>query len=182
MSETRTDKRTSRKRTPLWERMQRHFVVADNGCWNWTGTKNGAGYGTVGLGRAVDGKDFAHRCSYRIHKGSIPKGLCVCHKCDNRLCVNPDHLFLGTHADNRLDAIAKGRVSWHTPNMIASQPRGEEHGRSKLKQRQVDRIRRMFNSGKCNKAQLARKFGVCRATIRNIVFRRNWKDGETRVA
>lgn len=76
-------------------------------CWLWTGMPNGWGYGTFKVSAGND--RFAHRLSWEIHKGPIPKGLCVCHKCDRPICVNPDHLFLGSHRDNRDDAIRKGR-------------------------------------------------------------------------
>lgn len=80
---------------------------AETGCWNFTGavhTNNG--YGCIGK----DGKKvYAHRFSYELHKGSIPAGMLVCHTCDNRRCVNPDHLWLGTYQDNISDMVAKGR-------------------------------------------------------------------------
>ena len=83
----------------------------DNDCWEWTGALNGSGYGSF----CYNGKTTnAHRVSWLIHNGSIPKGeghhgTCVLHKCDNRKCVNPDHLFLGSNADNIKDRESKGR-------------------------------------------------------------------------
>lgn len=82
------------------------IFYSPDGCWYWTKTINLNGYGIMSLGRKMKS---CHRISFFIHNGKLPHNLLVCHACDNTLCVNPNHLFLGTHKDNTQDMVKKGR-------------------------------------------------------------------------
>lgn len=95
-------------------------VEKTDGCWEWTAFVHPKGYGMFGVGREAR---RAHRVSYEIANGPIPDGLCVCHSCDNRRCVRPDHLFLGTNQDNVDDKMRKGRGK----NLIADAERTQTH-------------------------------------------------------
>jgi hypothetical protein len=93
----------------FWARVRR-----GDGCWEWQGTRLPTGYGFAGTSydRLV-GERYAHRIAYVMEHGTIPRGMCICHKCDNPACVRPDHLFLGTYQDNTRDAMRKGRfLGW----------------------------------------------------------------------
>lgn len=99
----------------------RRFAVAPSGCWEWTGGKNENGYGTLYHDKVLM---LAHRFSYAVHSGVTPDSQIVCHRCDNPKCVNPDHLFIGTRADNNRDMRAKGR---HKPPTAPPQKGAQNH-------------------------------------------------------
>jgi hypothetical protein len=94
---------------------QKYIPEPNSGCWLWTGSDNGyRGYGLLGIRNRQKGEHYnllAHRVSWMVHRGDIPNGALILHKCDVRSCVNPDHLFLGSARDNTQDMIAKGRRS-----------------------------------------------------------------------
>ena len=134
------------------------------GCWIWTGSLGSTGYGAFG----AQGKTRkAHRVSWEIHNGEIPKhdsshGMCVCHKCDNPRCVNPSHLFLGTNTDNVRDMVRKGR---HVP------PIGEFGGASKLTEADVRAIR---NDARTTR-KIAEDYPVSKSQIHSIKSGNSWK-------
>ena len=131
-------------------------------CWVWESDINMNGYGYFQV--KVNGKQkkvLAHRYSWMINNGEIPKDICICHTCDNRLCVNPLHMFLGTRADNRRDCVLKNR-----------QAKGENCGQSKLTEENVKFIRSMDSVLK-NK-DLAKQFNVSESTIERVLSRETW--------
>lgn len=83
------------------------WTVTESGCWEWSGPRTENGYGSVKVGQAYSTTTAAHRLSYEVHHGPIPPGLEICHTCDNPPCMNPDHLWAGTHLENMQDRSAK---------------------------------------------------------------------------
>jgi hypothetical protein len=140
------------------------LVQKTESCWLWMGRLQPDGYGVLDIGHRMT---RAHRFSYELHKGPIPDGLCVCHNCpggDNRRCVNPDHLWLGTVGDNNRDQTVRGR-----------RPRGERHGMARLGEGTIRLIRDRYAAGNVSQRQLAREFGISQTHVGEIVRRRIWK-------
>jgi hypothetical protein len=106
---------------------------------------------------------YAHRLSYEIHNGEIPKGMLVCHTCDNRKCVNPSHLFLGTHLENSQDMVKKQRNC-----------KGENTHSHKLTNEDVEKIRSLRNQGKFYR-ELSEIFNVSKSVVRKICLKLSWK-------
>lgn len=141
----------------------KYSIDAASGCWTWVAGTNGAGYGLIRPGGKAP-RELAHRISWILFKGPIHSdgsyhGICVLHRCDNTLCVNPEHLFLGTNADNIRDSQNKQR-----------------RGR-KLTAEKVQNIMRRLSEGEAVR-KLARENGVNRTTVKKIKARRYWKHME----
>ena len=137
-----------------------------DGCWEWQGCVQGNGYSRV----RYNGKtEYGHRLSYVAFKGDIPDGMDVCHTCDNRKCVNPDHLFLGTRKENMQDCAKKGRTTKGT-----SFNAGESCGASKLKAADIIFARQLAKAGEIPRV-IAERFGVHTDTIRCVLQRKTWR-------
>lgn len=138
------------------------FVEKTDTCWLWRGTIANTGYGfLIFRGKRLQ----THRASYEMRNGPIAsRKQFVCHTCDVRACVNPDHLFLGSIQDNRADCVQKRRHG-----------HGESHGNSKLTSEAVLKMRQLFDSGTLTKAEIARMFGVSAATAGKAIRKQLWK-------
>ena len=141
-------------------------------CWIFTGAANNHGYCLISIGSRAEGKSLVHRIIWEWSNKATAGELCVLHKCDTPRCVNPEHLFLGTQKDNSEDCVKKGRHSSTVHK--ASRPRGAVHHMTTLTEKQVRELRALHKSG-CSMDSLAIRYGVCLATISNIVRRRYWK-------
>ena len=145
-------------------------------CWDWRWAVNKkTGYGAIYT--KENGVMTAPRYFYEGLVGQIPRGMFVCHHCDNRLCVNPKHLFLGTAKDNTQDMIRKGR-KWIPPEGYQC---GESHSQAKLTLKQVDEIRKRYSRGGITYKQLADEFNVSSPHIYSIVNAHVWHTGYKRI-
>lgn len=147
-------------------RGERFWAKVEKGsaCWLWTGAVNTSGYGVMGDYRGW--RELAHRYSYQIHIGPIRVGHYVCHRCDVRACVHPDHLFEGTPKENNLDALKKGRnLSWLG---------GENHPAARFTELQAREILRRAKAGE-KQVDLAVEFGVSSTTISSLVRGLRWR-------
>jgi hypothetical protein len=155
-------------RIPLHERFWKYVdkTTNTNGCWLWTGALDKKRYGQIMSGGHIGKGLRSHRVSWEIANGPIPPKLEVCHDCpggDNPSCVNPAHLFLGTHAENMRDAAEKGLMS-----------RGQDRHMAKITERDVRQIRYLSLAGTLQK-EICAKFGICRQSLYMIINRRTWK-------
>jgi hypothetical protein len=134
-------------------------TVAEGDCIVWTGAVDRRGYGRIGCGGERDGWDYTHRVAWTLANGEIPDGMYVCHRCDNPPCCNPDHLFLGTAAENSADMVAKGRAVGFP---------GETHPQAKLTDADVRLLRSLAPTA--TYADLARRFGIARNHARALAL------------
>lgn len=146
----------------FWEKVKKQ-----SGCFIWLAAKNRKGYGMYGSKK----EKFAHRISFLFLNGEIPKGMLVCHTCDNPSCVNPKHLFLGTAKDNALDMVNKARSAFQKGNLVDNS--GENHGMAKLKDKFVGKIKKLYESGK-TQAFIAKQFNIDQAQISRIINKKSW--------
>jgi len=137
----------------------KYIPEPNSGCWIWTACVDIGGYGRFG----VDGSNRkAHRVSWELYRHPIPDGLCALHRCDNRLCVNPDHLFLGTHADNAADRDAKGRL-------------GDRAGSANNRTNLTDDDVRAIRSDNRKLKEIAPDYGLQIAAVSKIKTGRSWR-------
>lgn len=142
-----------------------------SGCLNWQGWKNPKGYGCIS--RRIEGKlvrIYAHRIvmATLIGENFLYSGLLACHSCDNPSCINPKHLFVGTHRDNTLDMIKKKR---HNP----WDRRGEVNPKARLTEKQVIKIRKIYKPRVLTHTKLAKMFKVSKECIQELLSRKRWK-------
>jgi hypothetical protein len=143
-----------RELSRAWARVLTPAALEAGECWPWPGAKNQAGYGQINR----QGHQLAHRGAWAAVNGPIPEGMVICHRCDNPPCYRPSHLFLGTHADNIADRVAKGR----------SFTRGAQDGRIKLTDEQVAAIRAERAAGSLL-PDIAHRYGVSKTLVGLIV-------------
>lgn len=153
---------------------EKYIPEPNSGCFIWTDAVSPKGYGWF---RIADKNKRAHRVSYELFNGDIGD-LHVLHKCDNPFCVNPDHLFLGSNADNMEDRGKKGRTARGDRSGARKHPnsvvRGEKSASSILTEKSVLSIRKLYDSNEFSQTDLSRMFGVIQPTISQIVRRKTW--------
>lgn len=146
----------------LKDRILANSKPLETGCRLWLGGVSGSGYGIMSV---ANRSQLVHRISYQEFRGPIPPGQCVLHECDVRICVNPEHFFLGTKGENNSDRKKKGRNA----------PReGENNTQVKLSDSEVLEIRRLVDSERITQREIAEQFGVTQSTISAIKLRQIW--------
>jgi len=150
----------------LWKKVD---CLGENECWNWLGASTHNGYGVLGPNLK---ERRAHRLSWTLHYGEIPDGQLVLHSCDNRKCVNPKHLFLGTPLENTEDMYAKGREKNPGPSVVQY---GENVPSSKISTEEARQIRSLYHPYQRGLTKyLAEKFGLSQVQIRVVATGRQW--------
>ncbi len=159
----------SRKRAPIDQRFWRYVQPAGDGCWHWQGAVNESGYGVIGRAGRGKGQVKAHRLSYEIATGvHLRQDQLVCHHCDNPRCVNPAHLFIGTHRDNSHDCWSKGRAS------PPPRRQGSKNRSAKLDEGLIPEVFRLRSLG-LTTYQIADVFGIGRSAICDVLKRKTWR-------
>ena len=172
---TRTAADPARIATRFWPKVDRAGAPTyDLGpCWVWRAAFfTRSGYGTFVLFGKREG---AHRVSWFLKHGELPELQCL-HRCDNRACVNPDHLFLGTHKENMADMAQKGRARPWGPAHPRAAAKSSLRGKSKLSPDDVRAIRAAYIPGETSYVDLGKRFGVTYRTVSLIVHRKIWKE------
>jgi len=149
----------------FWEKVNKK---GKDDCWEWLAGRNHKNYGNfyVSIGNSKDKHWIAHRMAWKLTYGEIPKGLHICHHCDNPPCVNPNHLWIGTNKDNILDASRKGR--------LVRKIRGEDHHKSKLTEKEVIEIKHIRKETGLSFIKIGKMFNVHPTTIGYIMRGRTW--------
>ena len=147
----------------FWSKVR---IGSPDDCWEWKGSLHKLGYGQY---RVAGNKYQAHRYAWILEHGRIPENMCVLHKCDNRGCVNPAHLFIGTQQDNIADMVAKGRQRSAV---------GNKHT-AKVTQEQVRIIRYWWSLGNMTQQRIGDYFGIKQPAVHAIVHNINWKRSMT---
>lgn len=147
----------------FWEKVDKR---SNDECWNWLASTNTDGYGHLNINNKTRP---AHRLIWEWYYGKIIKPMQVLHKCDNRKCVNPNHLFLGTQQDNIQDMINKNRQKCFDYDQ-----RGENHSHNKLTNVDIINIRKQYKNGNITQRELAKKYNVGQSQINRIINKKNW--------
>jgi hypothetical protein len=147
----------------FWEKVN---IGEPDECWEWQAATYGNGYGRFGIGRK-EGGILAHRLVWTLARGSIPEGVCVCHRCDNPRCVNPGHLFLGSQSENVADMHRKGRAR-------GGSLAGTQNPNHKLSEQDVREIRARYASGGTYQYELAKAYDITQAQVSSICRGKSW--------
>lgn len=148
----------------LRSRLVERAISQQSGCIEWQGCLTKNGYGQIRVRQPANKLMLAHRLAWTLKYGCISPGFDVCHKCDNRKCINVDHLFIGTRSENMQDMVSKGRQA---------DTRGEKSGKAKLDSQAIGEVKRLCLSG-VTQAKVALMYGVHAAHISRIMSKKRW--------